>query len=147
MSEIIHRVGVACSAGEVYAALTTDRGLSRWWTTDTSGAGGVGSIIHFRFGGAGPDFEVVELQADSLVRWKHSGEIPGDWVGTEVSFQLKSEGSQTFVRFSHSNWREPSDFMAHCSTKWAMFLLSLKDAIEKGEGNPYPGDIPIDHDE
>lgn len=147
MSEIIHRVGIACSAGEVFNALTTDKGLSRWWTTDTSGAGAVGSIIKFRFGGAGPDFEVVELQPDILVRWKHSGEMPGDWVGTEVSFQLNGEGSQTFVRFTHSNWRESLDFMAHCSTKWAVFLLSLKKAIEKGEGNPYPDDVHIDHDE
>ena len=71
MSEIIHKVGIACSAGEVFNALTTDKGLSRWWTTDTSGAGGVGSIIKFRFGGAGPDFEVVELQPDILVRANH----------------------------------------------------------------------------
>ena len=37
--------------------------------------------------------------------------------------------------------------MGHCCTKWAVFLLSLKEAIEKGEGRPYPDDIHIDHDE
>jgi len=36
MAEIIHRVGIADSANAVYKALTTDEGLSRWWTTDTS---------------------------------------------------------------------------------------------------------------
>jgi uncharacterized protein YndB with AHSA1/START domain len=147
MPEIIHRVGIACSANEVYNALTTDKGLSQWWTTDTTGAGAVGSIIQFRFGGGGPDFEVAELQPDLLVRWKHSGEMPGPWIGTEVSFQLNIEGSQTFVKFVHSNWKETSDFMAHCSTKWAVFLLSLEEAIEKGQGKPYPNDIHIDHDE
>lgn len=147
MPEIIHRVGIACSVNEVYNALTTDKGLSQWWTTDTTGAGAVGSIIQLRFGGGGPDFEVAELQPDLLVRWKHSGEMPGPWIGAEVSFQLNNEGSQTFVKFVHSNWKETSDFMAHCSTKWAVFLLSLKEAIEKGEGKPYPNDIHIDHDE
>ena len=147
MVDIIHRVGIACSPGEVFEALTTNDGLSRWWTNDTSGAGGVGSIIEFRFNGMGPDFEVVELQTDALVRWRHSGEIPGAWVGTEVSFQLTREDGQTYVLFLHSNWKERSDFMGHCSTKWAVFLLSLKEALETGSGKSFPNDIHIDHDE
>jgi uncharacterized protein YndB with AHSA1/START domain len=147
MAEIIHRVGIAGPAREIYNALTTDEGLSRWWTTDTSGAGDTGSIIKFRFDGEGPDFKVVELQTDSIVRWRHSGEMPDPWVNTEVSFQLKNDGRQTYVLFAHSNWKEPSDFMAHCSTKWAVFLLSLKEAIETGKGKPFPDDVHIDHDE
>ena len=147
MAEINHRVGIAAAASEVYKALTTDEGLSSWWTTDTTGAGDVGSIIHFRFNGAGPDFEVAELQPDKLVRWRHSGEMPGDWMGTEVSLELSNDGTQTFVRFRHSHWKEASDFMAHCSTKWAVFLLSLKEAIETGSGEPFPNDMHIDHSE
>ena len=147
MAEITHRIGIACSPKEVFAALTTDDGLSRWWTTDTSGAEGVGSIIKFRFNGMGPDFEVIEQITDSLVRWRHSGETPGPWIGTEVSFQLKSKGSQTYVLFSHSNWKERTEFMGHCSTKWAVFLLSLKEALETGIGKPHPNDVHIDHDE
>ena len=147
MADIIHRVGIAGSVSEIYNSLTTDEGLSRWWTTDTSGAGDVGSIIKFRFDGEGPDFEVIEKQTDSIVRWRHSGNMPEPWVGTEISFHLTAEGKQTYVRFTHSNWKEPSDFMAHCSTKWAIFLMSLKEAIETGNGKPFPKDVLIDHDE
>ena len=145
MAEINHRVGIAGPVNDVYQALTSNEGLSTWWTTDTTGAGEVGSIIKFRFNGDGPDFEVAELRPDALVRWRHSGEVPGDWMGTEVSFALSNDGTQTLVRFRHSNWKEASDFMAHCSTKWAVFLLSLKEAIETGNGKPFPNDIPIDH--
>ena len=53
MPDIIHRVGIACPANEVYKALTTDQGLSTWWTNDTTGAGDVGSVICFRFNGVG----------------------------------------------------------------------------------------------
>ena len=74
MAEINHRVGIGAAASEVYKALTTDEGLSTWWTTDTTGAGDVGSIIRFRFNGGGPDFEVAELQQDARVRWRHSGD-------------------------------------------------------------------------
>lgn len=147
MAEINHRIGIAAAASEVYKALTTDEGLSTWWTTDTTGAGDVGSIIQFRFNGGGPDFEVAELQPDTLVRWRHSGAMPDDWMGTEVSFELSNNGTQTFVRFRHSHWKEASDFIAHCSTKWAVFLLSLKEAIETGSGRPFPNDIHIDHSE
>lgn len=146
MPDIIHRVGIAASADDVYKALTTNEGLARWWTPDTTGAGDVGSIIKFRFGGGGPDFEVIELETNTLVRWRHSGEMPGPWMGTEISFKLTRAETQTYVLFMHSNWKEPSDFMGHCSTKWAVFLLSLKNALETGAGNPFPDDIHIDHD-
>jgi len=147
MAEINHRIGIAGSASDIYHALTTDEGLARWWTTDTSGAGEAGSIIRFRFGGGGPDFEVVELIPDSLVRWKHSGDVPPAWMGTVITFRLEQGEQQTYVRFVHANWTEASDFMAHCSTKWGVFLLSLKAAIETGSGRPFPRDIHIDHDE
>ncbi len=67
-------------------------------------------------------------------------------MGTEISFQLTSGENQTYLLFSHSGWKVASEFMAHCSTKWAVFLLSLKNAIENGKGQPFPDDLPIDHD-
>ena len=145
MADINHQVGIKASPAEVYQLLTTDAGLARWWTHDVCGAGDVGSIIEFRFNGGGPDFEVSQLVENRMVVWKHSGAMPEAWMGTEISFLLREEGGQTFVRFTHAKWKEPTDFMGHCSTKWAVFLLSLKDALETGEGKPFPNDIQIDH--
>jgi uncharacterized protein YndB with AHSA1/START domain len=145
MSDIIHQVGIKAPAEKIYGLLTTDNGLSQWWTNDVSGAGEIGSVIEFRFNGGGPDFTVAELIPNKLVRWTHSGAMPEAWMGTEILFQLREDGAQTFVRFSHTNWKEPTDFMAHCSTKWAVFMLSLKDCAETGKGKPFPDDIPIDY--
>lgn len=50
-------------------------------------------------------------------------------MGTEVSFELTNGAGQTYVLFKHSDWKAPSDFMGHGSTKWAVFLLSLKEAV------------------
>ncbi|MDH3387285.1 MAG: SRPBCC domain-containing protein [Gammaproteobacteria bacterium] len=147
MAEIRHRVGIKGSAAGIYELLTTDAGLSRWWTTDTGGAGEVGSIIHFRFGDDGPRFEVIELIADRLVRWRHHGELPNAWMGTEVLFELSQDEKQTIVNFSHYNWQKSDEFLAHCSTKWAIFMMSIKSCIESGRGQPYPDDIHIDFDE
>jgi hypothetical protein len=33
--------------------------------------------------------------------------------------------------------------MHHCSTKWATFLLSLRDDLESGKGRPAPRDVKI----
>ncbi len=147
MAEINHRVGIKGSPDAIYHALTTNEGLSAWWTTDTQGAGDVGSIINFRFGGGGPDFEVVALEPGIMVQWKHRGAVPEDWMGTEITFVLRKEENETIVRFQHADWQEATDFLAHCSTKWAVFLLSLKEFIETGKGRPFPGDVPIDHSE
>ena len=147
MAEIRHRVGIRGSAAETYALLTTDTGLSRWWTTDTNGAGAVGSIIEFRFGGGGPDFTVIELVPNRLVRWRHSGDIPEDWKGSEVSFELHEEKKQTMVSFRHYNWARSDEFLAHCSTKWGVFMMSIKSCIETGKGQPWPDDVHIDFGE
>jgi uncharacterized protein YndB with AHSA1/START domain len=147
MAAIHHQVGIRGSRAQIYQALTTDKGLATWWTTDTQGAGEVGSIIQFRFNGDGPDFEVMELIPNRQVRWRHSGTMPEEWMGTEIIFSLSQFEQQVMVRFSHSQWPSASDFMAHCSTKWGTFLLSLKAAIETGKGHPFPEDIHIDHSE
>lgn len=145
MADINHRVGIKSSPEAIYEALTTDAGLATWWTNDVSGAGDVGSIIEFRFNGGGPDFVVKELIPNKTVGWQHSGSVPDSWVGTEISFQIDTGQEQTFVGFTHSGWKESSDFMAHCSTKWAVFLISLKDSLELGVGKPFPNDVQIDH--
>jgi hypothetical protein len=35
--------------------------------------------------------------------------------------------------------------MHHCSTKWAIFLMSLKSLVEIGKGAPSPDDVKIDN--
>lgn len=69
MAEINHRIGVAGDVSEIYQLLTTDDGLSKWWTTDVEGASPVGSIIHFRFGGNGPRFKVEGLVTNETIQY------------------------------------------------------------------------------
>jgi uncharacterized protein YndB with AHSA1/START domain len=145
MADINHQVGIKAPPEKIFELLSTDSGLSQWWTNVVSGAGEVGSVIAFRFGEGGPDFSVAELVPNRLVRWKHHGNMPEQWMGTEVLFEISEDGDQSLVRFTHANWKETTDFLAHCSTKWAVFLLSLKDALELGKGRPYPDDIHINH--
>jgi hypothetical protein len=70
---------------------------------------------------------------------------PEEWIGTKVSWELKQEGDYTIVLFKHQGWKEPVEFMHHCSTKWGVFLMSLKSLLETGKGAPEPNDIKIDN--
>jgi len=147
MLNILHRVGVKSSSEAVYKALATREGLADWWTTDTRGESRVGEMLRFRFTADGReiggfDMKVVELQPGKRVFW-HVVDGPAEWVGTKISFDLKQEGEYCIVLFQHQGWREPVEFMYHCSTKWASFLLSLKSLVETGKGQPSPDDVRI----
>ena len=86
--------------------------------------------------------KVVEALPGRLVRWQCVGG-PEEWVGTEVRFDLSWKEGQTFILFKHANWKAPVEFMHHCSTKWATFLLSLRDLLEAANGHPVPHDLKI----
>lgn len=143
MVDILHKVGVkAASVGPIYDALTTIDGLTRWWTADTRGKSDVGGVIHFQFEAGFFDMKVLESEPGKRVLWQVV-DGPSEWVGTKVSWNLEREGSYVMVRFKHEGWREPTDFMHHCSTKWASFLFSLKAFLETGRGAPHPNDVRI----
>jgi len=143
MSDILHRVGIKSSTSDAYRALATRQGLAGWWTSDTRGNCGEGGVIEFHFGTRGRiDMKVLELDASRRVVWQVV-DGPPDWIGSRVHFELKQEGEQTTLLFAHRGWKEPSEFMHHCSTKWASFLLSLKACVETGKGAPFPDDVRI----
>ena len=72
-------------------------------------------------------------------------EGPEEWMDTTINWELKQDGDYIIVLFKHLNWKEPVEFMHHCSTKWAIFLMSLKSLIETGKGAPDPIDVKIDN--
>ncbi len=138
MHDILHRVGVDARPERVFETLTSIDGLRGWWVAQTTGDAHVDGTIDFGF----CQMLVLEAVPNRLVRWR-CVQGPEEWVGTEVSFALTWKEAQTFIVFKHANWKEPVEFMHHCSTKWATFLLSLRDMLEKNEGHPAPHDLKI----
>ena len=147
MVDILHRVGIRAPLDEVYRALATREGLAGWWTTNTQGESKVGGMLKFRFSAdnkqiGGFDMNVLELKPGERVLWQVA-DGPGEWIGTKISFDLKREGDFAIVLFRHQDWKQPVEFMAHCSTKWASYLMSLKSLLETGKGAPSPNDVRI----
>jgi len=139
MPDIRNRVGVNAPIEDVYDAIATREGVAEWWTTTVEGDAHIGGELAFFFGG--PDraatMEVVESTRPSRVLWR-CVQGPDEWVGTTISFDLSQNGDETVVLFSHAGWREPVEFMYHCSTAWASYLLSLKHGLEGGTAAPFP---------
>ena len=81
--------------------MATREGLARWWTTNTQGESKVGGTLKFRFSAGGNDIggfdmKVLELQPDARVLWQVV-DGPAEWIGTQISFELKQEGDYSIV--------------------------------------------------
>jgi uncharacterized protein YndB with AHSA1/START domain len=143
MPDIRHRVGIAAPQQRVYEMISTKDGLAKFWT-QAEGESVVGDKLSFFFGGAGPAvvMEVIKLSPDDRVQW-HVVEGPPEWVGTTITFDLKKSGGETVLLFTHADWREPVEFMHHCSTKWSTFLIGLRSGLEGGAFTAFPDDTKI----
>jgi uncharacterized protein YndB with AHSA1/START domain len=146
--DIVHRVGIRAPVCAVYAALSTVEGVAAWWTRNASGRSEPGGTIALDFllpSGeriGGMKMEVLRLDPEREVRWRFR-EGPEEWIDTEAVFSLSEDDGYTIVNFGHLNWRKAVEFTGHCSTKWATFLLSLKELVETGKGRPSPDDVRI----
>ena len=87
-----------------------------------------GGTIEFSFGG--PDrtvaVEVSSAVPDEQVIWRcvHG---PDEWIDTTLEFELEATPGETVVRFAHAGWREPVEFMGHCTHQ--VGLLPARDEV------------------
>lgn len=137
MFSIKHLILIDASIKDVYKQLTTIEGLRNWWTTDTTGSTDLNELIDFKFGEIGHiQMRVIEMIPNKLLVWEciHADE---DWIGTRVYFELERVNSKVQLRFTHDIWPTHGDFFAHCSLSWAKYLLSLRQLLETGKGQPF----------
>lgn len=122
----------------VRAALTSREGLAGWWTKNVETESTVGSVSTFRFSsGAFNRMKIIALDPDR-VEWECvDGHI--EWIGTRVRFELRQEGDGVKVCFSHSGWRELTEYVGECSFHWANYFVSLHNYCETGQGTPNVG--------
>ncbi|MEV4123957.1 SRPBCC domain-containing protein [Nocardia sp. NPDC049707] len=135
MADIRHRVGVYAPQQKVYDTVRTPEGVSKWWMPASGDA-----EKELEFGGGDKPVltvRVADLVPGEQVVWE-CVDGPGEWVGTTITFDIYPgpAAEETVVKFTHANWREPVEFMHHCSTRWGQFLFSLKNGLENGGWQP-----------
>jgi len=144
MHDIRHRIGVNAPPSAVYEQLATTDGLKQWWTEDVRGRSAVGETVEFYFGSEERHFlmQVVDLRPNERVVWRCVGG-PEEWIDTQFTFDVRAGDDETAILFTQAGWREPVEFMHHCSTKWASYLMSLQQGLETGNGRPFPNDARV----
>jgi len=159
MPNIHHAVLIAAPAEKIYNAITTEEGLSSWWTPGTTTKAEPNSIARFPFGEQYfKEMKITELKPYERVEWTC---IAGadEWIGTDISFQLTPGDKRTLLNdhpemsgqleqlkankgtlliFHHNNWKEYTLMYAECNYTWGQFLKSLKLFCETGRGRPWP---------
>lgn len=143
MSKVKHRVGIEGSLDSIYECLTTCDGLSEWWATSALGVAELNGTIELEFS----ELAVLGFEYNNLIFNETVGLTcvsgPGPWQSSELVFELNQTEEQVFVTLTHQNERSSEEDFMYFSTKWPVYLLSLKAHIETGEGRPYPRDIKI----
>ena len=141
MHSILLKIKIETSSEALYNALSTQEGLSGWWTR----AEQVASNVHFFFGPDGGHrvtMRVISSLQDQEIRWRCT---EGPWIEKgEFVFSIKDTDGGVYLDFAHHGWPETDDFYKHCNAKWGFFLVvSLKNYLETGTGLPHPSDPSI----
>ena len=146
MNEIRHRVGIRSSLQEVCEATYRPEQLQQWWAASARGTPAVGQLLELDFPGYPQHvWEISEILPDKRVRLRLTAG-PDPWHGSELCFEFRQTESQVLLTLTHvTGSQTPDDAFLYFCTKWPMFLISLKQYLETGQGLPYPGDIKIQH--
>ena len=160
MPHIRHELVIAAPAETIYNAITTEGGLSSWWTPATKAKPEVNSIARFGFGPAySKEMKIVKLIPYEQIQWVCMTGAE-EWMGTTLTFQLQPGDKELFLKshpeltdqvqqqkhmnegtllvFCHDDWKEYTPMFAECNYTWGRFLRSLKSFCETGKGCPWP---------
>ena len=144
MHSIKQRITMKVSPEALYQALTTEAGLTAWWTKTQTQGDTEGSINSFFFGheNHAVEMQIQSLVPNKLVSWQC---IRGPWEEKGLfEFNITPDEKGCVLHFNHQGWPEMDDFYQHCNAKWGFFLvISLKNYLETGTGNPNPEDPDI----
>ena len=140
MADMHHLIQVdGIDAATAYAALTTQDGITGWWTSRATVPGAdVGDLLRMSFPDAPVtwDMRIEKAEAPALVGWDCVGGPPG-WSSTRVVWALEPADGGVVVRLDHAGFPAVDDMFRIVTVGWAQMLLSLKAYLESGVRKPF----------
>jgi uncharacterized protein YndB with AHSA1/START domain len=137
MHHLIQVDGVDADA--VYTAVTTQPGITAWWTSRAAVSGPkVGDQLSMSFPDAPITWDMRVTRADepTRVEWDCTGGPPG-WPGTQVVWSVEPTASGVVVRFDHTRFAAVDDMFRIVTVGWAQMLLSLQAYLTSGVRKPF----------
>lgn len=136
---LVHQVNVKASPQTIYEAVSTERGLASFWTSDSKVEPKVGSTATFGFGGPSQRMKVDELAPGKRAKWTALADFP-NWGGTTVEWEIApADNGETSVTFRHENWPESvtANDLGSINYTWGMIVDRLRQYAEAGKPVPF----------
>ena len=79
---------------------------------------------------------IEALEPGKRVVWSCHGD-QADWTGTTLTWTLAPDGDGTVARFTQSQWKSFTDYVAMCNSTWGELMYRLKDYVEGRNPGPH----------
>jgi uncharacterized protein YndB with AHSA1/START domain len=136
MIPICHLFHINAPRMDVFKALTSQEGLSAWYTTIENGNAKGGEELTFLYGSMHLKARVkVYIPGESLEWECVEASIP--MVGHSFRFELDENDGKTRVRFTHIGFEAQDDSYANMNYSWAKYLESLRQYCQTGIGEAF----------
>jgi uncharacterized protein YndB with AHSA1/START domain len=122
------------SAGRCLFRLTTPEGVRSWWTADADLDANVGGGGEFRFYGGEKitRVRIDELTPPRRVAWTVVDSFRPEWVGTTITFDLRSTAEGTELLFAQRGYPQADENYAVCTTGWGIYFTRLSEHLKTG---------------
>jgi uncharacterized protein YndB with AHSA1/START domain len=137
MPDIVHEFPIKAPLQQVFDAVSTPKGLDKWWTSISKGETVVGTEYELNFG-PGYDWRGKVTACDPPFAFElEISRANTDWNGTRVGFRIASRDDLSWVHFEHTGWPDDNEHYRGSCYCWAMYLRIMKRHLEHGESVPY----------
>ena len=138
MPDIKHAIVIEAEPQVIFPLVSTAAGFSKWWAEDVTADNPPGSVVLGFFKRATTyGLRPVSLRPPLQAHWVC--ETGKEWAGTKLLFDLKPDGKNTALRFTHADWQAETDYLVSCTTTWGELMFRLKAAAEgKTPGPLFP---------
>ncbi len=133
MIEIHHQLYIHASCAKVFVAISSQKGLSKWWGDTGDIRTDYGALVPFcSVDGKIQTLKIMDAKLTQSLIWNCVDGCP-EWKGTEITFDLTKEENGTLLSFKHSGWLNYNDIYARTNYHWSRRLSYLKELCETGK--------------
>lgn len=133
-----YKVSIHGKPDEIFAAITSNDGISKWWVKQCQVSNHVGdeSVLHCDTGPCKGDmyFRIMDLKKNFKAVWKCTNSEHEEWIDSLFTYRLIEKGENTDVLFDLMDIEQ--EYLDEVKEIWLHNLKSLKNYIECGQGDP-----------
>jgi hypothetical protein len=127
MADVNHSMQISAKPQDIYPLVAAAKGFAAWWAADLMESDGAVALGFFNRA----TIYRLRLKVDQPpTRAEWVCETGDEWNGTRIAFQLEAAKPGALLRFTHADWRSPSDYFISCNTTWGGLMFRLKAAAE-----------------